>query len=185
MAKKPKHISRKLLASSENLILESRQSKIKYMTGGFLSIIFAIAFFIIGFWTRLGLSGLPYLQEYLEGDYGEIIGWVFVAIGALLVIYFLVRYLRWISTLYVLTDQRAMIKRGIIGRRIEDMALNMITNIDVRQSGLQRFLGYGTIVFSSEGGKLDDIVWRYVPDPFKVRSEVQTAMASRSRPRGQ
>jgi uncharacterized membrane protein YdbT with pleckstrin-like domain len=185
VAKKPKHISRKLLASGENLILESRQSKIKYMTGAILSLILAVAFFVLAFWTKFGFCDLPYLQEYLEGDYGWIIGWTFVAIGALLVIYFLVKYLRWISTLYVLTDQRAMIKRGIIGRQIEDMALNMITNIEVMQTGLQRFLGYGTIVLSSEGGNLDDIVWKYVPNPFKVRSEIQAALASRYRPRGQ
>lgn len=185
MAKKPKHISKKLLAANEGLLIESRQSKIKYMTGGVFSIILAIIFFLLGFWPKLGLWDLPYIQEYLEGDYGAIIGWVLVAIGGLFVIYFLVRYLKWISTLYVLTDQRVMIKRGILGRSIEDMSLNMITNIDVRQSALQRFLGYGTIVFSSEGGNLDDLVWKYVPDPFKVRSEVQSAISSRLRPKGQ
>ncbi|MEM2839804.1 MAG: PH domain-containing protein [Thermoplasmata archaeon] len=184
MAKKPKHISKRLLAAGEELLIESRQSKIKYMTGGMFSMVLAIAFFIVGFWNRLGLGDLPYIQEYLDGDYGTIIGWVLIAIGALLVVYFLVKYLRWISTLYVLTNQRVMIKRGIIGRSIEDMSLTMITNIDVRQTALQRFLGYGTIAFSSEGGNLDDVVWRYVPDPFKVRSEVQSAMAARLRPKG-
>ena len=185
MAKiKPKHISKKLLAASEELLIESRQSKIKYMTGGTFSIVLAIAFFLIGLWTKLGVGDLPYLQNYLEGDYGTIIGWVFVAIGGLLVIYFFVKYLKWISTLYVLKDQRVMTKRGILGRSVEDMSLNMITNIDVRQSALQRFLGYGTMIFSSEGGNLDDVVWKYVPNPFKVRSEVQSAMSSRLRPKG-
>lgn len=85
----------------------------------------------------------------------------------------------------MLTDQRVMIKRGIIGRSIEDMSLNMITNIDVSQSALQRFLGYGTVVFSSEGGSLDDLVWKYAPNPLRVRSEVQSALSSRLKPKGQ
>lgn len=185
MAKKPKHISKKLLSTNERLLIESRQSKIKYMTGGVLSMILAIAFFLVGFWKKLGLGDLPYLQGYLEGDYVAIIEWAFVAIGGLLVIYFFVKYLRWINTLYVLTDQRVMIKRGFISRSIEDMSLNMITNIEMGQSALQRFLGYGTIIFSSEGGNLDDLIWKYVPNPLKVRSEVQSALSSRLKPKGQ
>jgi len=180
MVKKPKHISKKVFADGENLVLETRHSRIKYMTGATISILFAIFFILIGFWTRLDLFELPFIQQYLEGEYGNIISLVCYAIGGVLILNFIAKWLKWSSTIYALTDSRIMIKKGILGRSIEDMSLRMVTNIDVRQSAWQRFLGYGTIVFSSEGGTVDDVVWKYVPDPFKVRRLVQEAMNART-----
>lgn len=59
------------------------------------------------------------------------------------------------------------------------MPLSMITNVDVSQSVGQRFMGYGTVVFSSQSGARDDVVWKWVPDPINIRRKVQEAMDKR------
>ena len=179
MAKKPKHISAKLLAGDETVQLESRTSRFKHMTGGTFAIIVAIFFLLLSFWTRLGLPDFPFLQTYFEGDYGGIISLVSLGIAALLFIYFVVRWLRWISTTYVMTNSRVITKKGILGRDYEDMPLHMVTNVDVSQSVMQRMFGYGTVIFSSQSGARDDVVWKNVPNPMRVRRLAQEAMDKR------
>lgn len=175
---KPKHISPKLLALDEKVLIETRMSTIRHMTGGVASIVVALVMLLIAFWNRIFAStNLPIISDLLNNTtYGNIISIIFLLLALLLFIYFIVRYLRWASTLYVMTNERVMTKRGILGRDFDDMPLRMITNVDVNQSVGQRFLGYGTVVFSSQSGTRDDVIWKYVPDPIRVRRLVQESM---------
>jgi len=175
---KPKHISPKMLALDEKVMLESRMSTVRHMTGGIGSIAVALLLLLIAFWNNIFASiNLPIISDLLDNaSFGSIISIIFVGLALLLFIYFFVRYFRWISTLYVMTNERVITKRGIVGRDFDDMPLRMITNVDVDQSVIQRFLGYGTVVFSSQSGSRDDVIWKFVPDPIKVRRLVQESM---------
>lgn len=174
---KPKHISTKLLAADEKVLVESHMSRIRHMTGGFFGGAMMILMLVVAFWNSIFPStGLPIISDLLSGSFGNIIMLIFVILAILFFLYFIVRYLKWISTLYVMTNERVMTKRGILGRNYEDMPLRMITNIDVRQSVGQRMLGYGNVIFSSQSGSRDDVIWKYVPDPLRVRRLAQEAM---------
>jgi len=179
MSGKPKHISSKLLATNEKVLIESRTSKIRHMTGGAFSLLLMVGCLIVYFWENLFASGLPVPFDLFGSPYGWLFSAAFLILAGLFLLNFLIRYLRWISTLYVMTDMRVMTKKGILGRSFEDMPLDMITNIDVSQSFIQRFLGYGTVIFSSQSGTRDDVVWKWMPDPIMVRRKVQEAMESR------
>jgi len=175
---KPKHISPKLLALDEKVLIETRMSTVRHMTGGITSILVALVLFLVAFWNKIFASTpLPFISGLLDNlTYGNIISIIFILLALLFFIYFIARYLRWISTLYVMTNERVMTKRGILGRDLDDMPLRMITNVDVNQSVGQRFLGYGTVVFSSQSGTRDDVIWKFVPDPIRVRRMVQESM---------
>lgn len=175
---KPKHISPKLLALDEKVMLESHMSTVRHMTGGIMSIVVALVLLLVAFWDKIFASTeLPFISEFLNNaSYGNIISIILVLLALLFFVYFIVRYLRWVSTLYVMTNERVMTKKGILGRDFDDMPLRMITNVDVNQSVGQRFLGYGTVVFSSQSGTRDDVIWKFVPDPIRVRRLVQESM---------
>ena len=175
---KPKHISPKMLASGEKVKLETRMSTVRHMTGGITSILVAVVLLLVAFWTRIFAStDLPFIYDLLSNaSYGNIISIIFVLLALLFFVFFIVRYLRWVSTLYVLTNERVIIKRGILGSDFDDMPLRMITNVYVDQSVGQRFLGYGTVVFSSQSGTRDDVIWKFVPDPIRVRRMVQESV---------
>lgn len=162
-------------------MLESRMSKAKYMSGAGTSIVVALVALIIGLWNRIFPStNIPYYSDLLaNATYGSIVSLIFVTIAILLLIYFIIKYLRWASTVYAMTDQRVITKRGILGRTYEDMSLTQVTDIHVTQSLAQRFLGYGTVTFSSQSGSADDIIWQYVPDPVRMRRMAQEAMDKR------
>jgi len=175
---KPKHISPKLLALDEKVMLESHMSTVRHMTGGIMSIVVALVLLLVAFWDKIFASTeLPFISDLLtNASYGNIISIILVLLALLLFVYFIARYLRWVSTLYVMTNERVMTKKGILGRDFDDMPPRMITNVDVNQSVGQRFLGYGTVVFSSQSGTRDDVIWKFVPDPIRVRRLVQESM---------
>jgi len=178
LAAKPKHISAKMLAANENLLIETRTSKVRNMTGGAFSLLLMLGALVLAYWDKLFPSThFPFVSDLLaDSNVGWIFYLAFIVLAALFLINFIIRYLKWISTLYVMTNARVMTKKGILGRSFEDMPLSMITNIDVSQSIGQRMLGYGTLVFSSQSGNRDDIVWKWVPDPIVVRRKAQEAM---------
>src|SRR5262249_17396136 len=83
-------------------------------------------------------------------------------------------FLAWIknrATELAVTDQRVIIKTGIIWRRTIEMNLAKIENIQVDQSILGRILGYGTITVVGTGGRREP--FECVADPLGFRKAVQ------------
>lgn len=78
---------------------------------------------------------------------------------------------RWMSTLYVFTDRRIIIRSGLVTRYGRDMPLSKVNNVSFRQRILERLLGCGTLIVesASEHGML---VIANVPDVQRVQREV-------------
>ncbi len=187
MAKKARLIPRKMLSSDERVIFETRPSAWLYMKAAAFSLIIAIIALVGYSWEWIpGAPEIPYFSEALEGDYGDYIQWALLGVFVLAVLFFVVRWLKWGSTVYAATDERIITQRGIINKTFEDIPVTMVTNIDLAQSIGKRALGYGTIVFSTGGvarGRSRDIVWEAVPDPFMVRRKLQEVMDVRAKPK--
>jgi len=101
-------------------------------------------------------------------------------------LFFSYRRMKWGSTVYAATDERIITQKGIFNKTYEDIPVTMITNIDLAQSLGKRALGYGTMVFSTQGmsgGRKADIVWEAVPNPFDVRRKIQEVMDIRTKPK--
>ncbi len=187
MAKKARLIPRKMLSSDERVVLETRPSAWLYMKGAALALFIALIA-IVGFvWKRIpNAPEIPYFNEALDGEYGEYIEWALLALFVLMMLVFAVRWLGWNSTIYAATDERVITQRGIINKTYEDIPVTMISSVDLAQSIGKRALGYGTIVFSTQGqaaAKKKGLVWEAVPDPFTVRRRVQEVMDVRSKPK--
>lgn len=187
MSKKARLIPRKILSSDERVVFESRPSAWVYMKSAALAFIVMLAAMAVFAWPWIpGAPDLPYVTEAFEReDYGDILHWAFAGIAVLAMLYFIARWLRWSSTVYAATDERLIKQRGILNKVYEDIPVTMITNIDLAQSLGKRALGYGTMIFSTQGmgGKKADMVWEAVPDPLTVRRRIQEVMDTRSKPR--
>jgi len=184
MAKKARLISRALLARDERIIYEARPSAWRFMIGGAIALVVAIAAILIAAWQSLpfDLPDIPYLQGVLEGDYGLWMRIGLIALFVLATFYFIARWLRWSYTVYAATDERIIIQRGILGKTYDDIPLGMIANVDVIQPFRQQLLGYGTIIFSiqsPEGRRKGDMVWEAVPRPIYARRALQEVMDTR------
>jgi len=187
MARKAKLIPKKMLSSDERVVFETRPSAWLYMKAASVSLIVALVALVVFVWKWIpGTPSIPYLSDYLEGSYGNYVQYGFGAIFALAMIFFSYRWLKWGSTVYAATDERIITQRGILSKNYEDIPLTMITNVDLAQSLGKRALGYGTIVFSTQGlssGRKADVVWEAVPDPFRVRRKIQEVMDVRVKPK--
>lgn len=85
-----------------------------------------------------------------------------VAVVAVVVV-FLVPYLRWRTTHYVLTTHRLMTRIGILNHTGRDVPLNRINNAMYEQSVWERLINSGTLVVES-AGEDGQQTFRNIPD---------------------
>jgi len=186
MAKKARLIPRKFLSSDESIVFEARPSAWLYMKSAALAIIVALVALVLFAWDWIpNAPDIPYVSSALSASYGDYVHWAFGALFVIAFGFFSVRWLRWGSTVYAATDERIITQKGILNKTYEDIPLTMITNIDMAQSLGKRALGYGTLVFSTQGlgGKKADMTWAAVPNPMTVRRKLQEVMDVRVKTR--
>jgi len=85
----------------------------------------------------------------------------------------------WYATNYVLTNERIVVRQGLIARNGTEIPLENITNVLFSQRVIERALGYGDVLIESAGSqgqsRLSDI-----PDPESFQSEVYRARELRT-----
>jgi len=187
MAKKARLISRKMLSTDERLIYESRPSAVKYMVSATIVILIGLGALALYLFQYLeDPPSVPYLQDYLDGEYGDYIYIALLAVFGLCALYFIVKWLRWGSTVFAVTDERIITQRGILNKSYEDVPLGLVASVDISQSIAKRMLGYGTIAISSQASSRGraTIVWEAVPDPLAVRRRIQDVLDTRAKREG-
>ena len=103
-------------------------------------IVLAVFFPVAGLILALSISADPTLKW--------VIGLVGAGIGLIL---FIVVLVKRFSLQYRLSTQRLFVSRGLIARRIEELELYRVRDIDVIQNFWERILGYGRMtVYSTD-----------------------------------
>ncbi|MCW2572768.1 MAG: rane-flanked domain [Frankiales bacterium] len=75
-----------------------------------------------------------------------------LVVGLLLLgMYSLRPFLHWITTHFVITDRRVLVRTGIFARTGRDIPLSRINDITFSHTFLERLLGCGTLVVESAG----------------------------------
>src|SRR4051812_7284825 len=98
--------------------------------------------------------------------------WV-VVIAAVLALLFwaIIPFLRWRTTLYVLTNRRLITRSGILSRQGRDMPLTRVNDASFSHGVIDRMLGCGTLVIESAGER-GQLVLSSVPRVETVQREV-------------
>ncbi len=106
-----------------------------------------------------------------SGAVNSIGRWIFLGGGLLLVGLFAVRpFLYWLTTQYVFTDRRIIIRRGLIAREGRDMPLSKVNNVSFSVSLLGRLLNYGQLTVDSASD--EELVINDVPHVERMQREV-------------
>jgi uncharacterized membrane protein YdbT with pleckstrin-like domain len=110
-----------------------------------------------------------YLLALIDNSQGRLI----IGIGMLLLIlWFSIRpFLQWLTTNYVFTDRRIIVRSGLIVRRGRDMPLSRINDVSFVHRPLERFLNSGTLYIESAGTK-GELVIKDVPDVEQIQGEI-------------
>ncbi len=72
------------------------------------------------------------------------------------------------------TNQRLIVKRGVLGRDTEELELWSIEEVDLKQNPLDRVLGFGRLVISGTGD--DDMTLPLISNALDFRKAVQESI---------
>ena len=103
---------------------------------------------------------------------GNWIQWIAVAIGVLIAVFLVVMpILRWLTTRYVATTHRVLVRRGIVTRTGKDITLSKITDVSFERTLLDRLTGSGTLRIESAGDSPDE-TFRAIPRSDRVQQVI-------------
>ena len=135
-------------------------------------------------WFILALIAIGFTQWLFQGKFDVAsLAWAgtLAVIGA--AIWFVVRpIVSWLTTRYVLTNERLITRRGLLAKSGIEIPLENITNVNFNQTAIERMLGAGDLLVESAGttGQSD---FHNIPRPdnfaallYKVREERSVSM---------
>jgi len=99
---------------------------------------------------------------------------VLIAGLAIGLIFFLVVVVKRYSLLYRLSTQRLFVYRGLISRRIEELELFRVRDIDVLQNFWERILSYGRMTVFSTDATTPKFEVAGMPHPLKIKDTIRT-----------
>ncbi len=88
----------------------------------------------------------------------------------------LVRYVRYVTSEFVVTNKRVLVKIGLFQRHTLELLLSRLETIGVEQGLLARMLGYGTIIVTGTGGTRE--TFPGISKPLEFRRQVQSAASN-------
>jgi membrane protein YdbS with pleckstrin-like domain len=188
----PKLLRATYLADTEELLRETRATKLYYFPGPIVALLLVLALDDVAlsgyysWWPQIsGVSS----RIASAGSIGSLsLSKLLLILGLFLtivvILWLLVRFLRWASTVYAVTTNRVILQRGILGRSFDEIPIAQVRGVDVHQSVGQRILHYGSVTVSSEGGtgrSIGNEAWHGIPKPFEFQRLVENATQGLSR----
>jgi uncharacterized membrane protein YdbT with pleckstrin-like domain len=84
-------------------------------------------------------------------------------------------FIKRVATVYVITDRRLNIKRGIIARKVQETRLQRVQNVNYTQGVYERVMQIGDVDFDTAGTDDSDFVFEGVAQPEQVVQQVEQA----------
>lgn len=164
-------LSPEILTSGEYLVYEARPLLWPLLIRPALVSIVGIITTVIA--PNLQLSFIPAIGEVIPLDLiHSILRWTGIVLLATGLLGAIIRFLRWRSTVYTVTNSRILRQTGIIGKSLVDCSLSKIQNIFLDMTILGRLLGFGTIRVATAGTSGVEIRLEYMKNPMKVHREL-------------
>ena len=102
----------------------------------------------------------------------SIVRWMIVGAGAFILIWQVaLPFLRWLTTQYVFTSRRIIVRRGLLTKQGRDMPLSKVNNVSFEVSVMGRILNYGTLEIESASDD-GDLVINDVPNVEDIQRKV-------------
>ncbi len=94
-------------------------------------------------------------------------------------VWFLVRYLRWVTTQFVVTGDRIISRRGVLSKSGIEIPLERINTVKFNQGVIERMLGAGDLTIESASTNGSES-FADIRNPDKVQREIYVQMESNS-----
>jgi len=98
--------------------------------------------------------------------------WIVVIVGVIILTWQVaLPFLTWLTTQYVFTSRRIIVRRGLLTKQGRDMPLSKVNNVSFEVSVLGRVLNYGTLEVESASDD-GDLVINDVPNVEDIQRQV-------------
>jgi uncharacterized membrane protein YdbT with pleckstrin-like domain len=107
--------------------------------------------------------------------------WGLWAIGALIIVWLVLvarGFIRWFTTLHVITTERLIHRMGLISKQGKELPLEVINDVAFKQSALERMFGTGDLLIESAGTH-GQTHYTDIPDPEAVQAMIYEAREDR------
>ena len=99
-----------------------------------------------------------------------------VAVGVgVLVVVLVVGFVRRMATRYMISNQRLIIRRGLLARRVQQTRIERVQNVNTNQSIFERILRVGSVDFDTAGSGDADFRFDGIANPGGVVRAVDVA----------
>jgi uncharacterized membrane protein YdbT with pleckstrin-like domain len=98
-----------------------------------------------------------------------------LAFAVIVGITILAGFIKRVATVYVITDHRLNIKRGIVARKVQETRLQRVQNVNYSQGVYERVMQIGNVDFDTAGTDDSDFVFEGVAQPEQVVQQVEKA----------
>jgi uncharacterized membrane protein YdbT with pleckstrin-like domain len=98
-----------------------------------------------------------------------------LAVVLIVLVWFLVRFAKWVTTNLVVTNDRLIVRSGVIAKRGREIPLERINDITVTQSVVNRILHSGDLVVESAAERGQE-PFPECPNPARVQNEIYRQM---------
>lgn len=145
----------KLLADDESIVYELKPHwRALVVPVIVLLVTLGVGIFAIASWDNSGLR------------------WTVLVVMLLVLVIWVVRpFLYWLTTQYVITDHRIIVRTGLISRSGRDMPLSRVNDVSFKKSVIERALNCGTLMIESAGTQ-GQLIISSVPDVEDIQREI-------------
>lgn len=127
-------------------------------------------------WVVVALAGSVFALAAGVPRWGEL---ALAGFLVLCLLWLVVRWLRWATTSFVVTNQRLVVRTGVLGRTGREILIDRLTDVTCRQSLTDRLLHCGDVLVESPGRDSPD-VFPDLPRPLEVQSTVTRLISARA-----
>lgn len=156
-------ISKKLLSDGEHVVLSVR-THVKAMIGPSALLILVFAGVITA--------------ATLQPD-NSVVGLVALVVAVpVVIVWFVIPFLRWRTSTYTVTNRRLITRSGILNRTGRDIPLFRINDVAYEKGLLDRLLGCGTLIIS-DASENAGVVLPDIPNVERVQLQISDLLFAR------
>lgn len=119
--------------------------------------------------------GILALVFDVSGAFGDILKWLVIILIVVSAIWVVVRYLKWMTTNFVITSDRLIFRAGVLAKMGVEIPLERVNTVHFSQSIFERMTGSGDLLIES-GGEDGQQRFSDIRRPDRVQNLIHSQM---------
>ena len=110
-----------------------------------------------------------------DGWLGDFLNWAGIGLLVIGGLWLVIRYLKWLTTNFVITSHRLIFRQGVIAKSGIEIPLERVNNVNFSQGVVERMLGAGDLLIES-GGEDGQSRFTDIRHPDRVQNLIHSQM---------